>query len=138
MGNDLTAFQSFCAELTRDIQRASGEGVTLEESERLAAKFLNAQIQVGLELSRTDLDCRMRKSGVKAIKAVVYMEAATKTDKKPSDTLLGAIVDMDGIVISEQRSLDQSEVCRNELENYLDVFKNAHIFFRGVAKGRFE
>ncbi len=134
----MTNFQKFCEELTRDIQNAYESSPTLEESEKLAAKFLNAQIQVGAELKAADLDSRLRKSGVKAIKAAVYMENATKSEKKPSDVMLQAMVDMDQIVISEQSAFDSAEVLKNELENYLNVFRDAHIFFRGVAKGRFE
>ncbi len=134
----MTPFQKFCEELTKDIQNAYESSPTLDESERLAAKFLNAQIQVGSELARADLDSRMRKSGVKAVKAAVYMENATKTDKKPSDVLLQAMVDMDQIVMNEQKSFDTAEVYKNELENYLSVFRDAHIYFRTIAKGRFE
>lgn len=134
----MTNFQKFCEELTRDIQNAYESSPTLEESERLAAKFLNAQIQVGVELARADLDSRLRKSGVKAVKAAVYMENATKSEKKPSDVMLQAMVDMDQIVMSEQTAFDTAEVYKNELENYLNVFRDAHIYFRGVAKGRFE
>jgi hypothetical protein len=80
----------------------------------------------------------MRKSGVKAIRAAVYLEGATKGEKKPSDVLLEAVVNTDKIVQDEQNALDAAEVRRNGLENYLSVFREAHIFFRGVAKGRFE
>lgn len=134
----MSNFQKFCEELTKDIQNAYESSPTLEESERLAAKFLNAQIQVGSELSKADLDSRIRKSGVKAIKAAVYMENATKTDKKPSDVMLQAMVDMDQLVIAEQQAFDTAEVYKNELENFLNVFRDAHIYFRTIAKGRFE
>lgn len=124
-------------ELTKDIQLAHEEGVTLEQAERLAAKFLHAQIQVSEELLHADLDARMRKTGVKAIKAGVYMEGATAAEKKPSDVMLNASVDLNVIVQKEQDALDKSEVERDELERYYNIFKDAHIFFRGVAKGNF-
>ena len=123
--------------LESKIQNAYTEGTTLEQAERLAAEFLHAQMTVASMLQKTDLDARMRKSGVKAVKAAIYMEAATKTEKKPSDVMLQAIVDMDKVVQTEQDGLDTAEVERASLERYYDIFVNAHIFFRGVAKGNF-
>lgn len=131
-------FSDYLKELEQDIQNAYESSPTLDEAEKLAAKFLGAQIKIGSELSKIDLDSRMRKSGLKAIKAAVYMEAATKTDKKPSDVMLSAIVDMDKTVGDTQDQFDSAEVRRNELQNWLSVTKDAHIFMRGLAKGRFE
>lgn len=131
-------FLAMCEGLTSKIKGAYEIGTTLEEAERLAAEFLHAQLMVGTHLQAADLNARMRKSGVKAIKAAVYLDGATKGDRKPSDVLLQAVVDSDKLVQTEQQSLDEAEVERNALENYLSVFKEAHIFFRGAAKGRFE
>lgn len=129
---------SFYAELESDIRKTYEEGVTLEEAERLAAKFLGAQMTVALELRSNDLDARMKKSGVKAVKAAVYHAEATKGDKKPSDTFLQSLVDMSELVGSEQKGLDEAEVARDLLQNYYNTFREAHIYFRGLAKGRFE
>ena len=134
----MTDFKTFCEELTKDIQTAYEGSVTLDDAEKLAAKFLMGQIEAGKELQAADLDTRMRKSGLKAVKAAVYVEAATKGEKKPTEAMLAATVDMDKLVIGEQEAFDGAEVWKNQLENYLDVFRNAHIYFRGMAKGRFE
>lgn len=121
-----------------DIQKAYEEGVTLELAERLAAKCLSLQIQLSTELSTVDLNARMNKSGFKAIKAAVYLKAATSGDKKPTEAMLTALVDSDELVMGEQNRLDKAEVERNELQNAFDICKESHIYFRGVAKGRFE
>ena len=126
------------ADLQNDIKEAYESGVSLEQAERLAAKFLSAQITVGEELQVADLNARMRKSGLKALKAAVYLDSASKGDKKPSDIMLNAIVDSDKMVNDEQNALDEAEVSRNALDNYLSVFREAHIYFRSIAKGRFE
>lgn len=131
-------FQQYLDNLAKDIELCYETSPSVEESEKLAAHFLTAQIKVGEELKKADLDSRMRKSGLKAIKAAVYLEAATKNEKKPSDVLLSAIVDSDQIVIKEQEAFDTAEVWKNQLDNYLNVFNNAHIYFRGLAKGRFD
>lgn len=131
-------FNKRCEELTKDIENSYQEGVTLEAAEKLAGKFLHAQLQVAEQLQNIDLDTRMKKSGVKAIRAAVYMQEATKGEKKPSDTYLQALVDMDQLVVDAQRSLDEADVQLDRLKNFFNVFKEAHIHFRGIAKGRFE
>lgn len=133
----LVSFKQLCAQLETKIQSAYENGVTLENAEKLAGEFLGAQLKVSTELRKADLDSRMRKSGVKAIRAAVYMEAATKSDKKPTEAMLSSIVDVNDMVQGEQNSLDSAEVERDDLKRYYDIFTNAHIFFRGVAKGNF-
>lgn len=127
--------QILCDELSADIQRAYEEQVSITEAEKLAAKFLGAQIKVANALQIIDLDARMRKSGLKAVKAQVYLENATKGDKKPSDILLNALVDTASEVLEAQGPLDEAETQVNLLKNYYDTFLNSHIFFRGIAKG---
>ena len=131
-------FTEYCEELQADIISAYESSPNLNEAEKLAAKFLNAMIETGKELQSCDLDFRMKRSGLKAIKGAVYLEAATKDAKKPSDVLIAALVDTDKLVISAQEAADAAEVYKNQLENYLSVFREAHIFMRGCAKGRFE
>jgi hypothetical protein len=125
-------------ELVDKIKAIYEGGIGLDEAEKLAAEFLYAQLQVSEDLRKADLDSRMRKSGLKAIRAAVYLENVQGKDKKPSDVLLEAIVNTDKIVASEQQSLDEAEVNRNQLETYLSVFREAHIFTRNLARGRFE
>lgn len=130
--------KQLCQSLETKIQNAYTEGVTLDEAEKLASEFLYAQLQISTHLKTADLDSRMRKTGVKAVRAAIYMDAATKTDKKPSDVLLEATVNMNELVQGEQNDFDKAEADRDELERYYNIFREAHIHFRGIAKGKFE
>lgn len=131
-------FQTLYNELTDEIKKAYESNVTLEEAEKLASKFLYAQILISDEIRSVDLDCRMKKSGVKAVRAAVYLEEACKGDKKPSDVMLGALVDRNELVIGEQTSFDEAEVNKDALYNALSILKEAHVHFRQISKGRFE
>jgi len=130
-------FKEFCANLETKIQASYTEGVTLEQSEKLAGEFLHALMVVSAELRKSDLDSRMRRTGVKAVRAAMYMESASKGDKRPTEAAIAAMVDISPVVQAEQDTLDQAEVERDDLKRYYDIFTNAHIFFRGVAKGNF-
>ena len=126
-------------ELEAKIQESYEQGVTIEAAERLAGEFLHAQIVVSDELKKRDLDARMKKSGVKAIRAALYLETVKAADgKKPTEAAIEATLNSNELIIGEQRLLDEAEVDKAELERYYDVFANAHIFYRGISKGRFE
>jgi hypothetical protein len=125
-------------ELAADVQRAYDEGVSLEEAERLAAKFLGAQMRIAEELARVDLDARMKKNGLKAIKSRVYMDAATSGDKKPAENFLENLVNLSTDVCVSQDMYDESDSRKESLSVYLGIFKDAHIYFRGIAKGKYE
>ncbi len=131
----MTPFQKLCKELESSIESSYTEGISMEDAEKLAGKFLHAQLAVSAELTKADLSSRMRKSGVKTIRAAIYLDEATKSEKKPTESMLSALIDKNEIVTGEQESLDQSEVSRDELKRYYDIFQNAHIHFRTIAKG---
>lgn len=130
-------FEQMCKNLENKIKSSYEEGVTIETAEKLAGEFLVAQMKVSEELKVFDLDSRMRKSGVKAVRAAVYMKACSESDKKPTENMLENTLNTNELVQTEQDSLDKSEVERDSLKRYYDIFREAHIFFRGVAKGNF-
>lgn len=133
----MSQFKELCTQLESSIQTAYEEGVTLEQAEKLAAKFLYGQMQVSERLREAGLDARMRKSGVKAIRANIYLDAIRGVDKKPTEAALASMLDSHEVVQGEQEALDRAEVSKEELERLYDIFVNAHIYFRGVAKGNF-
>lgn len=131
------SFEKYCAELEAKITKSYEEGTTQEEAERLAAEFLVSQFKVAGLLASADLDSKMRRSGVKAIKAAVYMQKATETEKKPSDVLLNAAVDLHEVVQAEQEAYDRAEAYSDSLERYYNIFREAHLYYRTVSKGQF-
>lgn len=130
--------KTWISELENKIVGVYTEGVTLEDAEKLAAEFLRAQFVLSSELKKHDLSARMRKSGNKSIRAAVYQEAVSKNEKKPTEAQLSAMVEMNELVTSEQNALDKAEVERDELERLYSIAREAHVYFRGVAKGRFD
>lgn len=134
----MTKFEQLCKNLEAKIISIYENGTTLDEAEKLAAEFLHAQMAVSEELKSKDLDSRMRKSGVKALRAAIYTASATVVDgKKPTEAALAALIDSNELVAGEQNAFDEAEVNRDNLERYYDIFCNAHIYCRGIAKGRF-
>lgn len=125
------------SDIEKKIQGAYEEGVSASEAEKLAAEFLHYQLKLSSMLKDADLDARMRKTGVKAIRAQVYLNAIAGAEKKPSDVLLEQTVNTDPAVADEQGAYDLAEVNKEELERIYNVCREAHVFFRGVAKGTF-
>jgi tRNA(Phe) wybutosine-synthesizing methylase Tyw3 len=110
----------------------------ISEAETLAGEFLEALLLVSADLKQADLDARMRKSGVKSIKAAVYLEESSKAIKKPTEATLSALVDQNKLVVDQQTALDTAEVNKEHLERMFLVFKEAHVHFRGISKGKYE
>lgn len=123
--------------LINKIRESYELGVTTVEAEKLAAEFLFAQIQVSTDLAKLDLDARMRKSGVKAVRSAVRSEEVKKHEKKPTESALEDVVNLNEIVQAQQDALDTAEVSRDELERMYSIFREAHLYFRGIAKGSF-
>ncbi len=127
--------REFCKALEGVVEAAYLESVTLEEAERLSARFLHAQMIVSSALRAASLDAKMRKSGVKGVRAAIYLAEVQKNEKKPSDTLLTAIVDTNDVVAGEEENLFKAETDADELSRYYDIFGNCHVYFRQVSKG---
>lgn len=133
----MSKFKTEVEALTNIIENVYLNGTSLDEAERLASRFLHAQLLISAELAKSSLDARMRKSGLKAIRAAVYLDEAKKGEKKPTEVMLASLVDTHEVVRGEQTAMDSADTEREELQRLYDVFGNAHIFFRGVAKGTF-
>lgn len=133
-----STLQDEFAELAQIVARAYDEGVTLEEAERLAAKALGVQLAIAERLKVADLDTRMKKNGLKATRARSYMAEATKGEKKPSEGFLENHVNMDVTVQTAANDYESADAETQSLTLYLGIFKDAHIYFRGIAKGRFD
>ena len=130
-------FQERCAELEAIIQAAYEESVTMPEAEKLAALFLKAQMECATQLQALSLDARMRKTGVKSIRAAIYLDTIQKADKRPTEAQVAAMVDSNPLVEGEQKRFDEAEVECETVKRYYDIFVNAHIYYRGIAKGTF-
>lgn len=133
----MSDFKELCKKLENKIKASYEEGTSMEEAEKLAAEFLYAQMVTSSELKKVGLDSRMKKTGLKSIRAAVYLAEVQKSDKKPSDTLLEQIVNTDETVNQQQDLFDTAEIESYELERYYNIFVNGHIYYRSLAKGTF-
>ncbi len=124
--------------LEEKIQAAYEAGTTPSEAETLAGEFLRAQMLISGALKNADLDARMRKTGVKAIRAAIYLDVVSKNEKKPTEAGIAAMIDTNELVAGEQKDFDMAEVERDSLTRYYNIAREAHIYFRGIGKGKFE
>lgn len=130
-------FEERIQELETKIQSSYTEGVTLDQAEKLAGEFLHAQMLVSGRLSTIDLSARMRKSGLKAVKAAVYLDTCSKADKKPTESALEHMINVNELVAKEQDGLDTEEAARDNLTRLYNIFQAAHVHFRQMSKGQF-
>lgn len=131
-------FEELATNLEKKIQKSYEEGITMEEAEKLAGEMLHAQMQLSSLLRSADLDSRMKKNGVKAAKAAAYLGSIPADGKKPTEAQLEHLVNTDKAVNVEQKHFDEAEVGRDNLDRYYNIFRDAHIHFRSIAKGKFD
>ncbi len=127
-------------ELQQSIRKVHTEGVSLEDAERLAAKSLDVLIQIGGMdglIRSKDLDARMKKNGYKTVRAKTYIEIVHRSEKKPTEAAIEAELLTSALVSTSQDQYERAEVEAEALHRLYDIFKDAHIYFRGVAKGSF-
>lgn len=124
-------------ELRDFVTEAYEQGTTIEEAEKIAARCLGAQLDIAKALSTADLDSRMKKNGMKASKAKAYSVEMNKYDKKPSDSVLENAVALDPLANQSVDAYEKADAKREELTLYFGIFKDAHIYFRGIAKGSY-
>lgn len=134
----MDALTKIFAELEVTITEAYEKGVTMADAERLAARTLLVRMQIADTLRSKDLDARMKKIGVKATKAEVYLAEVRKSDKKPTEAALEALININSQVGEAECSFAEAEVSVQRLETYNDIFKDAHLYFRSIMKGNFE
>jgi hypothetical protein len=130
----MSKIMDFCSKLENKIIESYEDGITLEVAEKLAGEFLHAQMVISSELKKKDLDSRMKKQGVKALRAALYLDQKSKAEKV-TEANMAALLDSNELVSSEQNSLDEAEASRDELERYYNIFNSAHVYFRQLSKG---
>lgn len=130
--------EKFMQTLEEDIKSVYFNSPTPADAEKLATKLLYTQIELGQQLRAASLDAKMKKAGLKAIRSAVYLEECRKVEKKPTENTLECLVNTSVLVTDAQSACDYAETKVNELDNLLNVAREAHIFMRGLAKGRFD
>lgn len=128
-------FKDFCNILKDKIKTAYTEIILTQDAEKLAGEFLFAQLETSGQISRADLDARMRKSGLKAVRAAVYAEICSKAEKKPTESQLEHALNSHELVNSEQNELDKAEVERDELLRLFGIFNSSHVYYRQIGRG---
>ncbi len=121
-----------------EIMRAYEEGVSMPEAEKLAALTLAARIEISEEIKAADLDAKMRKQGVKAVRGGFYLKIIKREEKKPTEAMIAAEIETYEEVNAEEAQLSVAEVESARLKSMLDLFKDAHLYFRQICKGTFE
>lgn len=124
-------------DLKQDVLNVYEQGISIEDAERKAAKFLHAQIVLSEHIQKADLHARMSKNGYKTLKAKVYLEIVQSAEKKPTETQLESMLATNEQVAASQDTYEKAEVESEALHRLYEIFRDGHIFLRGIAKGNF-
>jgi hypothetical protein len=113
------------------------------EAEKTAALCLRALTELSEFLAEADLISKEKKSDLESTSGERYMfyKFNYKLDGnsvKLSDEGVGHLVAQDPKVKKAKSELYQAESDSNKWKNLFGMLKDAHIFFRGLSKGRLD
>lgn len=125
-------------QLIKEVEAVADQGITLDHAERVAGLALSTMNQLSEQLLITERNRRMRKAGLKAIKAATRQEEIKKHDRKPTESQLDDVLALNALVQQEEDGFDDAEVETELLERQFGIAKECHLYFRSVSRGRFE
>ena len=131
------SMNKLCEDLKAAIKKGHETDTSVSEAELLACKALDACLALADEIQSIDLKTRMRKAGVRTIRAQAYMDEIAKHDKKPAEGYLDAAIALQSAVQAAEQDLAEHEVELNRLKTYADVFAESHQYFRAIMKAGF-
>lgn len=128
-------------QISTEFRLAHKEKYEPKKAELTAALCLEAQKQLAEFLSDSELLSKEKKSEVERIEAeryYFYKDSLKTKEEKVSDVALNRLVAKDIEVIQAKRDQYVAESDFSKYKNLFGVLKDAHIFFRGLAKGNNE
>jgi len=128
-------------EVTKEIRKVHKTQYSQEESEKTAALALEAQFELTEFLSEAELISKEKKLEVEHAEAEKYIQFKTSPPDgivKPTDQAIKALVSKDVEVNQAKKAQYKSEADYNKWKNLFGTLKDAHILFRGLAKGKNE
>ena len=131
---DLSEFDSL-------IENAYKAHVTLPEAERLASKFLYFMNIIANELKNVGLDAAMRKNGLDDIHNALRIDLRSKYkggNGGTSEPTIEAMIETDQTYRDHRTSLNITKNEKDFLESKFKTAETSHIFFRGIAKGKYD
>lgn len=121
-----------------EVNSAHKEKYDQEEAEKTAALCLEAQIELAEFLSDSEFLAKESKAEVERKESEQYFYYKGKAVGKTSDAALKQEVARDKEVLAAKKTQFQAEADYNKWRNLFGFLKDAHHYFRGVAKGKSE
>jgi len=109
-----------------------------ETAEQTAALCLDAQRELAEFLSEAEFLSKESKADVERLESEQYFYYKGKAVGKTSDAALKQEVARDKEVVKAKKKQFRAEADYNKWRNLFGFLKDAHYYFRGVAKGKDE
>lgn len=129
------------SQVSTELRKAHKSQYDVQEAERTAALCLDAQEKLVYFLSEAELIAKERKMNIESVEGDRYLfyKYSYKIDGKEaklSDAVAQKLVDKDEDVLKAKREQIEAEANFSKWRNLFGILKDAHIFFRGIAKGK--
>ncbi len=107
-----------------------------DQADRVAALFLDVQMQLADYIVELDFKTKMAKNELSRVEGVKYFDykSAPGADKKMTDAAVQHAIAKDEEVFKVKTELAQHESNQKKWANVMGIMNNGHIFFRTISK----
>jgi hypothetical protein len=121
-----------CLSETQAFQNGS---YAIDKADKTAAMFLEAQLRLGYYLEEVELNAKNLKNQITKIEAEKYFEYKLANTGKVTEGVLTNSVAKDDAVVLAKKLAAEAESTLKKWAYISNTLKDAHVFFRTVAKG---
>jgi len=122
--------------ISKELKIAHSQKYDATQAELTAALVLDAQKELSEFLSDAELISKEKKAEVERVEAERYYFYKENSESKTSDVALTRLVSKDELVLTAKKEQYSAESDFSKYKNLFGMLKDAHVFFRGLAKGK--
>jgi hypothetical protein len=136
-----TRVEDLISQVSIELNIAHSKKYDAVQAELTAALILEAQKELSEFLADAELISKERKAEVERVEAEQYFLYKNKREglggeSKITDTALNRMVAKDKLVLMAKKEQYEAESDFSKYKNLFGMLKDAHVFFRGLSKGK--
>ncbi len=122
--------------ISQELNIAHSRKYDAVQAELTAALILETQKELSEFLADAELISKEKKAEVERIEAEQYFFYKNAPKEKITDVALGRMIAKDRLVLAAKKEQYQAESDYSKYKNLFGMLKEAHVFYRGLAKGK--
>ena len=132
--SDLEKLIDDCFDEMSDAARAKYDS---DKADRTAALFLTAQMKVSFFIEEVEMKARHAKNEITRLEGEKYFEFKSReTEKKTTENMATSFISKSPDIVTAKNEHAQHESSLKKWNYVLGTLKDAHVYFRNLAKNK--